>query len=367
MKSLCRLAFVSAVCWAAMVQSTLAQYGADAHTQQALLGEYDLLSPSANAARVGLQLTFVHDAPNARLYFGGLPGTGWNQSKPVELSGAFSDGLLQLQGDGFQIDFLPDQQPRSNSHATNKADRSGFLTAASQEIFVSSDHLSKSVNELSPSNVPVAEVTWPSGTKSQLIKVDRHGVTLGQRPPANAIVLFGDDSHPHHLLNPRVSPEGYLMIGTETDFPVQSFRMHVEFRIPYMPSQTGQARGNSGIYIQRRYEVQVLDSFAFAPVKDGCASLYKQRPADVNMSAPPGKWQSYDLFFEKARWDSCGNKIRPAHISVIHNGVPVHYRQPIIAKTGAGKPEGPEPMPILFQDHGDPVVFRNIWLIENGN
>ncbi len=124
-----------------------------------------------------------------------------------------------------------------------------------------------------------------------------------------------------------------------------------------------QARGNSGIYIQRRYELQILDSFGLPPVINGCGALYRQQSPELNMSFPPLAWQTYDIYFTAARWDPDGNKTSDAQITVMHNGVPVHRRYSIIAKTGAGQPETLYDGPILFQDHGNPVQFRNVWLV----
>jgi hypothetical protein len=117
------------------------------------------------------------------------------------------------------------------------------------------------------------------------------------------------------------------------------------------------------VYIQRRYEVQILDSFGLEPAFNDCGALYRQQPPDLNMSFPPLHWQTYDIWFTAARWDEAGNKSANARITVLHNGVPIHADREIMTKTGAGMPEGPELLPILFQNHGDPVRFRNIWIV----
>ena len=144
--------------------------------------------------------------------------------------------------------------------------------------------------------------------------------------------------------------------------PVHDFRLHVEFRTPFMPNSTGQQRGNSGVYIQQRYEVQILDSFGTDPLINGAAALYKQQPANFNMSFPPLVWQTYDIVFRAARWDENKEKTENARITLLHNGVPVHENYEIVAKTGAGQKEAPTDRPILFQDHRDPVAFRSIWI-----
>ena len=131
-----------------------------------------------------------------------------------------------------------------------------------------------------------------------------------------------------------------------------------------MPTARGQARGNSGVYIQRRYEVQILDSFGLEGVFNECGALYRQTPPDLNMCLPPLAWQTYDIWFTPPRFAADGKtKLANARITVLHNGVPVHWHREITAKTGGGQQEGPEPLPIQLQDHGNPVMFRNIWIV----
>jgi hypothetical protein len=185
---------------------------------------------------------------------------------------------------------------------------------------------------------------------------------LGASADPRAVILF-DGSSTDNLEGARVTAEGLLDIGTTTKMPVQDFRLHLEFRLPYMPYATGQGRANSGVYIQRRYEVQILDSFGLDGVFNECGALYRQRPPELNMCLPPLSWQTYDIWFRATRWDEEGNKIENARITVLHNGIAVHDDYEIIAKTGAGRPEGPEAMPIHLQDHGNPVRFRNIWIV----
>jgi hypothetical protein len=149
--------------------------------------------------------------------------------------------------------------------------------------------------------------------------------------------------------------------------PVQDFQLHLEFKVPDNGRQ-GQANGNSGVYIQQRYEVQILNSYGQEPLKDGCGAIYKIKAPDANASRPAGEWQTYDITFHSPRWDAQGRKSAAARITVIHNDTKIHDNVDIPAKTGAGQREGPEPGPILLQDHGNPVQFRNIWIrsLEDG-
>jgi hypothetical protein len=186
---------------------------------------------------------------------------------------------------------------------------------------------------------------------------------MGADPPADAIVLF-NGAQPDHLTNAELTEDGLLKVGAETKATYRDFTLHAEFRTPWQPAKRGQGRGNSGFYLQRRYEVQVLDSFGQWPQANEAASIYKFRPPRINMSYPPLVWQTYDIDFTAARYDSLGNKIANAVLTVQHNGVTVHDRLSLYHKTGGGSLEGPEPLPILFQNHGDPVQYRNIWLVE---
>ncbi len=209
----------------------------------------------------------------------------------------------------------------------------------------------------------VALVTDKDGRSAgELRRVQRISPTMGALPPAGAIVLF-DGSDSGKLRNPRLTPEGWLLAGTESVDPYQSFRLHGEFRLPYKPDATGQARGNSGFYLQSRYEVQVLDSFGLEGAFNECGALYRQRAPDVNACLPPLAWQTCDIDFRVPRYDRDGGKSTNARISVWLNGIPVHQNVEILDKTGAGRPEGPQPLPLKIQDHDNPVVFRNLWIV----
>ncbi len=152
-------------------------------------------------------------------------------------------------------------------------------------------------------------------------------------------------------------------IQTKQNFIDQ--KVHVEFRTPFLPDQDGQKRGNSGVFLQNRYEVQVLDSYGLAGENNDCGGIYKLAAPRVNVCAPPLQWQTFDIEFRAARFDSDWNKLEDARITVLHNGVPVHENQPIPDKTtGSQVTATSEPDALSLQDHGNPVWFRNIWLVE---
>jgi hypothetical protein len=180
------------------------------------------------------------------------------------------------------------------------------------------------------------------------------------KPPEGAVVLF-DGKDTSKLNNATVTPDGYLEVGAITKDKFGDAQIHVEFNI--QPDPTGKkTTGNSGIYIQNRYEIQILNTAGQPPQKGGCGAIYQFKAPDTNQAKPPGEWQTYDITFRAPRWDG-EKKTENARISVVHNGVKVQDNVEVPRKTGAGKPEGPEPGPLYLQSHGDKVFFRNVWLL----
>jgi len=195
-----------------------------------------------------------------------------------------------------------------------------------------------------------------------LRRAERESPTLGAPPPPGAVVLF-DGTDTAAFAEGSLDPRGFLAAGARTRERFGSFQLHLEFRVPFMPEASGQLRGNSGVYLQGRYEIQVLDSFGLAGESNECGAIYEQRAPTVNMSFPPLVWQTYDIEFEAARFDPSGAKTADALVSVRHNGVVIHERVALAGPTGRGEPEGEGPGPLLFQDHWNPVVYRNLWLV----
>jgi hypothetical protein len=142
------------------------------------------------------------------------------------------------------------------------------------------------------------------------------------------------------------------------------FKLHVEFRCPYEPNDKGQARGNSGVYLQGRYEVQVLDSYGLDSKDNDCGGIYEVAKPLVNACKAPTVWQAYDIDFRAPVFKD-GKKVEPARITVVQNGRTIHKDVPIpVDNTRAGLGGDPSaPGPIHLQDHGDPVQFRNVWLL----
>ncbi len=283
-------------------------------------GEYlGAASAAWQCANLGLQVVAHGDGKfEGVLLPGGLPGAGWDRATRTSLQGEREGDLLTLRGERHVV------QVRQNGAAV--------------------------VNEPA------------TGLAVSLPKIHRISFTQDLAPPPDAVVLF-DGTSTDAFNGGRISSEGLLEVGPILKSPVRDFRLHLEFRTPYMPYARGQARGNSGVYIQQRYEVQILDSFGLAGVANECGGLYKQQPPAVNMCLPPLSWQTYDIYFTAARFTRSGQKRVPARITVLHNGELIHTVYDIKAKTGAGKAETTEDRPILLQNHGNPVNFRNIWLV----
>ncbi|MDB6173312.1 MAG: hypothetical protein JWL59_2623 [Chthoniobacteraceae bacterium] len=201
------------------------------------------------------------------------------------------------------------------------------------------------------------------GETFKLTRIVRESPTAGAKPPAGAIVLF-DGTNADAFDHGKLDDRNLLWSGPKTKQKFQDFTLHVEFILPFKPLARGQERGNSGVYLQDRYEVQVLDSYGLKGEFNECGGIYRQTAPKINMCLPALQWQTYDIDFTAAKFDSAGKKTKNAVATIKHNGVTIHENQEITGSTGGGQPESPEPGAIQLQGHGNPVFYRNIWIVE---
>ncbi|MGI9244630.1 MAG: 3-keto-disaccharide hydrolase [Verrucomicrobiales bacterium] len=137
--------------------------------------------------------------------------------------------------------------------------------------------------------------------------------------------------------------------------------LHVEFKTSSDPGVEWKHDGNSGVYIQRRYEIQILNSHGERVSDESCGAIYTFREPELDASRPAGEWQTFDIVFRAPRW-MAGEKVENARVSVLHNGKLIHDDVAIPGSTGSGKPEGATEEPLRLQDHGSAVQFRNVWI-----
>jgi hypothetical protein len=249
---------------------------------------------------------------------GGLPGAGWEPGKARTVMKGLRKGV-SAETDGFTV-------------VLGK----GFLT-----------------------------LKTPDGTLRKLTRVERESPTLGVKPPEGAVVLF-DGTNADAWENGKVV-DGLLQATNVTSKRTfAGYKLHLEFRTPYMPAARGQGRGNSGIYHSGRWETQILDSFGLEGKENETGGIYSVAQPRLNMCLPPLAWQTYDVDFTAAKFDAEGKRTAWPRITVKLNGVTVHEDLELTKdNTGSApiskpltSPEGP----IFLQNHSNPVAFRNIWV-----
>ena len=209
--------------------------------------------------------------------------------------------------------------------------------------------------------------------KADMRRIERKSPTLGQKPPAGALVLLPYEEGKRTNLDQWVKnqwvcqPDGTVStvgadIATKKQFG--SFKTHVEFRVPFMPADRGQGRGNSGVFLHARYEIQILDSFGLPVTPVDCASIFGQRAPDLDACLPPGQWQTYDIDFRAPEFDAVGKQTKGALITVVWNGVKVLDAVETTKVCGGNWGPPGKTGPLRLQYHGNAVRFRNIWLVE---
>jgi hypothetical protein len=287
-------------------------------------GEY--LGETADKAKLGAEVITRADEKNKTVTYlvnflpGGLRGDGGDYAKHVPASG-------KVEGDKVVI--------ASKDGKWNAAIQSGKLTGKTAE-----------------------------GQAFTLERVERKSKTEGQKPPEGAIILF-DGKNADEWKGGKMTAGNLEGTDCRSKKGFKDHKAHVEFRLSYMPYQTGQGRSNSGVYVQDRWEIQVLDSFGLKGENNECGGIYSQFKQQVNMCYPPLTWQTYDIEFKAARFAADGKKTANAVLTVYHNGVLIHDKVELSkGKTGGGQDETDTPGPYQLQGHGGQVQYRNIWVVE---
>jgi hypothetical protein len=227
-----------------------------------------------------------------------------------------------------------------------------------------------------------SQITDPKAT--EVWQPEPRVVTPGQgtKPPSDAIVLFNGSGFSEWKSMGKDSVSGVKWyVNSDSSMTVlpqsgdiatkRSFgdcQLHIEFKTPPVVKGEGQGRGNSGVFLQGRYEVQVLDNFENRTYSNGqCGSVYKQSIPLVNACRKPGEWQTYDILFTAPRFNADGVLVAPGRVTVIHNGVVIQLNTEIKGTTeyiGLPKNQSHGKAPLRLQDHGDLVSYRNIWIRE---
>jgi hypothetical protein len=298
---------------------------------------------------LGVQVIALgNGAFHAVVYPGGLPGAGWDGKNKSLLAGRFFDSKAAtfLTAEGKRR-YLA-QKPEEFS-ATSK-----FPPDGHQEHAGSADGTT-------------FKLMSQDGKTVELKKTDRVSPTIGAKPPAGALVLF-DGSNKDEWKGGRIDEKTKFLntdggdISSKKNF--NNYTAHLEFMLPFRPDARSQGRGNSGFYQVLMYEVQVLDSFGLDGKNNECGGVYQKADPKVNMCLPPLVWQTYDAEFTNAVAEG-GKVVKKARLTLKHNGVVVHDDTEIDGKTGGARndPEG-TPGPFLLQGHGNPLQYRNIWVVE---
>jgi len=284
----------------------------------------------------------------AILYPGGLPGASWERGEERT--------LLSGKLDGKKAAFYAAKGNRR------------YLGSKANEFSATSQFPPKGHKEDSSAVIKNEKMTGKYGKKTfELKRTVRKSPTMGTNPPKGATVLF-DGSGKTEWQGGRVDGKTKLLNTDGRDIKTarkfQNYTMHIEFLLPFKPAARGQGRGNSGFYQVDHFEVQILDSFGLEGRNNECGGVYTKAEPIVNMCLPPLQWQTYDVEFTNAVAKD-GKKIKNARMTLKHNGVVIHKDIEINGKTGGSRrePEG-TPGPIKLQGHGNPLQFRNVWIME---
>jgi len=335
-------------------------------------GEY---STTVDGVKVGLHM-IADGGGKFRVvaYVGGLPGDGWKAGEPRLLGTAVVNGndvsynMNEVRGSSGSYAGIPQKIEAKGTINIETPQGGGGQGGARQGGGQGGGPGAGQFRGI-PVKITVAN---PATT---FVKQFRQSPTLRQEPPAGAVVLFNgtnvDKWEAGAKLNEPQQRAGGAGAGparntlwaeaTAKPFEKKPYKMHVEFMLSYMPQAQGQARSNSGVYLDERYECQVLDSFGLEGENNECGGFYQVAKPLVNMCFPPLTWQTYDFEFTPARYDG-DKKVANARVTVRHNGVLIHNNIEFQKETPGCQPEGPTPRGVYLQGHGNKVQYRNIWI-----
>jgi hypothetical protein len=281
------------------------------------------------------------------LYPGGLPGAGWDGKNKSLLTGNMIQNAVVLEPATGSRKYL-DSKAETFS-PTRKVPPTGHIPYSGS---IDGD---------------VLTLLGANSKKLQLKKTVRKSPTIGLNLPEKAIVLF-DGSNKDEWEGGRIDEQTRFLNTDGSDIrskrKFSDYYLHLEFMLPFRPSARGQGRGNSGLYHVGMYENQILDSFGSDGIHNECGGIYSIKDSLVNACFPPLTWQTYDIEFTNAK-SLNGKKIKNARITSRLNGIVIHENFAIPRKTGGARsdPEG-TPGSIKLQGHGNPLQFRNIWILE---
>jgi len=312
-----------------------------------LQGEYS--GEIKGGGKIGAQVIALgKDVFQAVLCPGGLPGDGWDGKQKI---------LMDGKHEGGKTTFIPTAGKRK------------YLAQKPAEFSATSVFPPLGQKDCTATIVDgILSGKGSDGKTFELKKTIRKSPTLGQKPGPGALVLF-DGTTTEEVKGGRLDKQhGILNTDGADIFTTRKFAdytVHAEFMLPFKPAARGQGRGNSGLYMVDHYEVQVLDSFGLDGKDNECGGIYTLKAPNTNMCLPPLQWQTYDIDFTNAVVDSQGKKVKNARITARHNGTLIHDNVEIARPTGGGgnRPEG-TPGPLRLQGHGNPLQYRNIWIVE---
>ncbi len=278
---------------------------------------------------------------------GGLPGAGWDGKNKSLMAGKLEGEKATFEPAKGKRKYLA-QNPDQFS-ATSK-----FPPVGQKDLTGTADGTTFKIRD-------------EKGSEIELKKTTRVSPTMGAKVPSGGIALF-DGTNTDAWTGGRLDPTTHFLntdghdIRTKQKF--NNYAAHVEFLLPYRPDARGQGRANSGFYQVDMYEVQVLDSFGLDGKDNECGGVYTKAAPKANMCLPPLVWQTYDAEFTNAVAEG-GKVVKKARLTLKHNGVAVHHDIEINGKTGGARndPEG-TPGPLQLQGHGNPLQYRNVWVVE---